>query len=129
LEASLLYHLQPLQTELAERLNGRWAFRIFQGHLELGCDRRQRMEEEISSFFQLGVRVVSIKHHKTCEFNAFHTDSGGHFEMGSGAFARLARAFAAHARSHHTESGTAGFSTRARCSLVKLLVRRESLTQ
>eukprot|EP00434_Breviolum_minutum_P016444 symbB.v1.2.014496.t2/scaffold1061.1/size140413/2 len=46
LEASLLYHLQPLQRELAERLNGHWAFRIFQGHLELGCDRRQRLEEE-----------------------------------------------------------------------------------
>jgi len=46
LEASLMYHLQPLERELAERLNGRWAFRISQGHLELGCDRRQRLEEE-----------------------------------------------------------------------------------
>ena len=71
----------------------------------------------------------TINHHKTCEFNAFHTDSGEHFDMGPGAFARLARAFAGHARSHHTESGTAGFSTRATCSLVRLLVRRESPTQ
>ena len=81
------------------------------------------------SFSLMASTLGTIKHHKTCEFNAFHTDSGGHFEMGSGAFARLARAFAVHARSHHTESGTAGFSTRATCSLVKLLVRRESLTQ
>eukprot|EP00434_Breviolum_minutum_P039792 symbB.v1.2.035351.t1/scaffold4739.1/size35589/3 len=51
LEASLMYHLQPLERELAERLNGRWAFRISQGHLELGCDRRQRLEQEICFVF------------------------------------------------------------------------------
>ena len=46
-----MYHLQPLERELAERLNGRWAFRISQGHLELGCDRRQRLEQEICFVF------------------------------------------------------------------------------